>query len=410
MLIKLITSPTQESFTLIFSLNNLRSDFLRWGLIILSMLVWGFSLITFSQSLVNQGKIFILITHLLILTLVLIFLRRSLLFFYFIFEASLIPIAIIILGWGYQPERTQAMVALILYTILASFPLLVIIIFLSQNSNFFFIMRRVEIKHLILRHQLIMILIILGFLVKFPIFFVHLWLPKAHVEAPVIGSIILAALLLKLAGFGIWRLLSRFSSSRRIILIQAIRLRGGALVGILCLRQIDMKVIIAYSSVSHISFAIALLSSGQWIALLRRIFLIVAHGISSSAIFASANLIYEKTHSRNLILTSGILSNLPKFVIFWFLACIGNMGTPPTINFIAETWRIVTLIETELLFVFPVACTIFFAVAFTLVIYCSRIHGQSGLWNKIRLLINRQSWSILFNHALFLFSLTILFI
>lgn len=405
----LVINTPQESLTAIIRVNYFTQDFLRWSLLILSCLIWRFSLLTFSSEKITQKKLFFLVLRGLIIILVLIFTRNSILFFYFVFEASLIPIAVIILGWGYQPERIQAILALILYTIIASFPLLVLLLNASTQSSIFFITIR-GLSDQIEISQLILFFIVVGFLVKFPIFFVHLWLPKAHVEAPVIGSIILAALLLKLAGFGIWRISPLLFASRATTSLQSFSLLGGALVGVLCLRQIDIKVIIAYSSVRHIRFAVALLLSGQWMALLRSLFLIVAHGISSSAIFAGANLIYEKTHSRNLVLINGLLANLPKFAIFWFIACLGNMGTPPTINFLAEAWRIVALLNLNRGFIVTIALIIFFAVAFTLLIYASSVHGQPRNLVNSSCLINNQAWTTIFTHGLYLFGLTIIFI
>lgn len=250
--------------------------------------------------------------YLTLLALLACFKAEDLLSFYYWFEVALIPIFILVLGWGYQPERLGAALYIFFYTLAASLPLLMLILYSrGELGGVGFTAcpaeRGGEAGHLFW---------VLAFMVKLPVFLVHLWLPKAHVEAPVSGSIILAGLMLKLGGYGLF-LVSGWVFQRVTLLgwVFSGALVGGAAAALIILRLADVKVIIAYSSVVHMGMVAAAVlgvrGAGLWGALL----MMLAHGLTSSGMFSGANIIYERRHSRRIVRNKGGLSGDARLAI-----------------------------------------------------------------------------------------------
>jgi len=382
-------------------------DLISFILIFLTLLVRILGKISFTTS--PQVSVLLLIFHLIIITICFVFCCNKIITFYFFFEFSLVPIMLIIIGWGYQPERLPATFALLLYTITCSLPLLLWVVWFNQNlgENLFFWQQTLTLGNHF--SNFLFWGVRLGFLVKLPVYFVHLWLPQAHVEAPVFASIILAAILLKLGGYGLIRVLTIITSSFSVSLLQMITLIGGALISYVCVRQTDIKILIAYSSVSHIALVARLVLGGRPLALTRALWIMTAHGISSSFIFAAANIIYLKNHTRRLVIAAGFLGWAPLLTLAWFVACLANIAAPPTFNFLAEAWRLRVLLSLSNWRILPILIIIFIAAAYSLVIYAALNQGQLPSTLKTTYSYIPVFYLLILLHIIWTFGLVVLF-
>jgi len=334
----------------------------------------------------------------LIINLILVLLvvgSNKIVYFFIIFELSIIPIFLVITGWGYQPEKIRAAYALFFFTAVSAGPLLITLIMsFYQNINLevnFLSLFNVNRFYTSVQRWLLLI----GFLVKLPVYGAHLWLPLAHVEAPVYGSIILAGILLKLGGIGMLRFSKFLHASPFVDWVLVVRLLGMALVAGTCLFVTDLKKIIAFSSVSHIGFSILLISfrikNPLWVAFL----ILIVHAFSSSAMFFAVYYFYLYSNSRNLVINIGIIRLSPVISFFWLLAIIASLGGPPAINLLAEIWAFMFS------FIFLPSYVLLLAVSFILgrvyhfILYRTIIQG-TRLWEAYQENQTRTSIRLIF--------------
>nr|YP_009470494.1 NADH dehydrogenase subunit 4 [Mene maculata]AVF96922.1 NADH dehydrogenase subunit 4 [Mene maculata] len=296
----------------------------------------------------NRQRMYITLLTSLQFFLILAFSATEIIMFYIMFEATLIPTLIIITRWGNQTERLNAGTYFLFYTLAGSLPLLVALLLL-QNTTGTLSLLTLQYSSPINLHSYADKLwwagCLLAFLVKMPLYGVHLWLPKAHVEAPIAGSMILAAVLLKLGGYGMMRMMTMLEPLTKELSYPFILLAlwGVIMTGSICLRQTDLKSLIAYSSVSHMGLvAGGILIQTPW-GFTGALILMIAHGLTSSALFCLANTNYERTHTRTMVLARGLQMILPLMTAWWFTASLANLALPPLPNLMGELMIITSL-------------------------------------------------------------------
>lgn len=301
------------------------------------------------------------------------------LLFYVFFEATLIPMYIIIGVWG-GPRRVYAAFKFFLYTLMGSLLMLVALIFLYYKSGGTFdILAWQKLPLAATPQALLFGAFFAAFAVKVPMFPVHTWLPDAHVEAPTGGSVVLAAIMLKLGCYGFLRFMLPIvpdASHEFAPVVITLSLIGVIYIGLVAMVQQDMKKLVAYSSIAHMGFVTLGFFIFNELGITGGLVQMIAHGFVSGAMFLSIGVLYDRVHSREIASYGGVVNTMPKFAAFALLFSMANCGLPGTAGFVGEWLVILGAVQYDFLIGLLAATALIFGAAYTLWMYKRVYFGE----------------------------------
>lgn len=315
-----------------------------------------------------------------------VFIIENILFFYLLFEATLIPIFLLIIGWGSREEKIRAGYYLFFFTLISSLLMLLSIIKLYLITGTLNIKNLSQIYIPFTTQKWIFICFAVAMGVKVPMFPFHIWLPQAHVEAPLVGSVLLAGILLKLGAYGfiVFTLpvlpmgFYYFSP-----IFQWISLLGIILGGLSTLRQSDMKRLIAYSSVAHMGFAtFSLFNIESEIGIIGCVLILIAHGIVSPALFIIVGILYDRYGTRIIKYYKGVSCIMPILTVYAFLFTLCSVAFPCSLNFVGEVLIIISATKISLYHALIISIGAFIGLKYSLYLYGRIFTGELSLYLK----------------------------
>nr|ALR69360.1 NADH dehydrogenase subunit 4 [Bemisia tabaci] len=365
--------------TVLFNLNLQKQEvskisYFLWGdelsFWTFNLAIWITFVLIFNK--INLPKIYNKSMFMMLVVLMLTFYSWNLMMFYLMFEMSMIIVLSIIMTWGYQPERVEAALLMIMMTVLTSLPFIISMMNNSTNLNLW------NIQYMKINSWEYMSLMLV-FMMKMPTMFLHMWLPKVHVESPVQGSMILASVLLKLGSYGLIRVTSINSdlNSKLEWMIMSFSVWTSLIMAMICFTQTDLKTMIAYSSVIHMTIVFAAITLNKSKAMMGSMYIMIGHGMCSAGLFYMANVMYKISKSRSIIINKGIFSMAPTATMMWFFLCMGNSPMPPSINIVGEFFSFKSMMNwsSTTLMITTMAMIMFMSSLYSVFMFYIMTHG-----------------------------------